>query len=274
MQRLSQVHHVTRGVLDQSSWPGRLAAFLTVAQVLAIPACSSPQVELERDPDRDAVAFAGARYPAPQPVPPGPPQVAVPPPPLIGRMARLPPPPPPADELEKEVQNAALRDEHTEVLLRGYFGVVEALYREFSARRGSEADYDPIPLLRVHSSLAPELQGLRRRAEALHGRYSAMAKQLGVELEGVSPQEHGGPPAKPTRAEKLKRLAAFTHCAGQDLKARLEHGEVLTAALAKGLSEDQVRANPPPGEQLARDMGLMMRTLDCSKHAARLMRER
>lgn len=263
---------MTRGAPDQFSWPRRLAAFLVLAQVLAIPACSSPQVELKQDPSRDAVAFAGARYPAPQPVPAGPPQVAVPPPPLAGRLARL--PPPPTDDLEKEVQNAALRDEHTEVLLRGYFGVVEALYREFSARRGSEADYDPIPLLRVHSSLAPELKGLQRRAEALHGRYAAMAKQLGVELEGAAPQDLGGAPAKPTRAEKLRRLAAFTYCAGQDLKARLEHGAVFTAALAKGLTEDQVRANPPPGEQLARDMGLMMRTLDCSKHAARLMRER
>ena len=152
--------------------------------------------------------------------------------------------------------------------------MVEALYREFSARRGSEEDYDPIPLLRVHSSLAPELQGLRRRAEALYDRYSAIAKQQGLALEGDQPQESGAPAARLTRADKLRRLAAFTFCAGRDLKARLEHGQALTAALAQGQTEDQLRKTPPPGEQLSRDMGLMMRTLDCSKHAGRLMRER
>lgn len=261
------------GASDQSAWPKRLAAFLVLTGALGTVACSSPQVEIRREPRLDAVAFAGAQYPAPQAMPAGTPQRAVPPPP--GRIARLPPPPGPDSDLAKEVQNAALRDEHTELLLRGYFGVVEALYREFSARRGAEADYDPIPLLRVHSSLAPELEGLHKRAEALYGRYAEMAKQLGVVLDGTQqPEPQDRPASPPGRAEKLRRLAAFTSCAGQDLKARLAHGEVLTAALAKGLGEDYVRKNPPPGEQLARDMGLMMRTLDCSKHAARLMRER
>ena len=272
MQRLSHGTVGQRGVSDQGNLARRLAAFLAFAGHWAA-ACSGPQVEVGRAPQMDAAAFAGASYPAPQAIRPGPPQVAVPPP--TARIARLPPPPGPASELAQEVRNAALRDEHTEVLLRGYFGVVEALYREFSARRGVDADYDPIPLLRVHSSLAPELQGLRRRADALHGRFVELAKELGIGLEGPpEPDSHSGGARQPGRAEKLRRLAIFTSCASQDLKARLQHGELLTDALSKGLREEHLRNHPPPGEQLARDMGLMMRTLDCSKHAARLMRER
>lgn len=201
-------------------------------------------------------------------------------------MARLPPPPPADAQLAEEMRNAALRDQHYEQLLRGYFGLVEALYREFGAQRGAEGSYDPLPLLRVHLELEPAMRGMVSRAAALETRLSEMAAQMGVAVkpadeasvdsEGDLPLGLGAkaPARNQSRAARLGRMIAFGRCTGDDLKARLEHSERMGQLRKAGKTDGELRSDPPPSVQMARDMGLMMRTLQCSKQASQLMQDR
>ena len=201
-------------------------------------------------------------------------------------MARLPPPPPADPQLAEEMRNAALRDQHYEQLLRGYFGVVEALYREFGAQRGAEGSYDPLPLLRVHLELGPAMRGMRSRAAALDVRLSEMAAQMGVAIKPASDEPEDAvrdlpmglgakaPARNQSRAARVGRMIAFARCVGDDLKARLEHSDRMGQLRKAGKSDDELRNDPPAPVQMARDMGLMVRTLQCSKQASQLMQDR
>jgi hypothetical protein len=263
-----------------------LRAVLAAVMPLAVSACGAAQVDRAAQERQEDAEFAGQAYPAPAPADAGRPQVAVPPTPAAARMARLPPPPPADPQLAQEMRNAALRDQHYEQLLRGYFGLVEALYREFGAQRGAEGSYDSLPLLRVHLELEPAMRGMVSRAAALDARLSEMAAQMGLAIKG--PEEASGdadrdlpmglgakaPARNQSRAARLGRMVAFSRCAGDDLKARLEHSDRLGQLRKAGKTDDDLRSDPPPPVQMARDMGLMMRTLQCSKQASQLMQDR
>lgn len=271
---------------SQARPPRRLPLGGLLAFAVAASACSAPQRDAAAgDPDGEPV-FAGVQYPAPAPTDPGQRQRAVPPPPAAPRVPRWPPPPPAEAELAEEMRNAALRDQHYEQLLRGYFGLVEALYREFGAHRGAEGPYDPLPLARVHLDLQPAMRGMARRAEALTARLGELAAQLGVAVKASAeaPAEAeaelvlapGGraPPRSQSRAARMGRIIAFGRCVGDDLQARLAHVERLAALRGAGKSDDELRADPPATVQMARDMALMVRTLQCSKQATQLMQDR
>ncbi len=259
-----------------------------VAAGLVVSGCGGGQVRRDPAIEAEDPVFAGQSYPSPAPVQTGQRQVATPPSLAAGRMARLPPPPPADDELAQEMRNAALRDQHYEQLLRGYFGLVEALYREFGAQRGAEGGYDPLPLLRLHLDLGPAMRGMASRAAALEAELAELARQVGVALQpaaeakelqepdGDGPIGLGAPSQvrSQTRAARMGRIIAFSRCVESDMRARLTHTERMEELRKSGKTDEQLRREPPSPVQMARDMAMMMRTLQCSKQASQLMQDR
>ncbi len=241
---------------------------LAVLGLAALAACGGPQVRSKPRP-QPPPQFANVRYPAPRPLPEEP--------------AQLPPAPmedddlfPHSDpiatvrrdrvEMARAMRNAALRDEAHADLLHGYFALVETLYRVMPARGSAPDNYDPVPLMRFHGEISSDLDTQRLRAEVLAERWSELAAEQGVDLNGSVDE--------PSVAGRLRLLTKFSRCARDDLDARWQHGQRWVVAKADRRSDAELRADPPAPQQFASDMLLLRKTLDCSRYLARVMRSR
>lgn len=243
-------------------------AGLVVVLGIGVLACGGSQVST-RPPPPSPKDFAGMQYPVPEALAAGEPQE---PPP---RMAAPPPVPrveilPEADgqasgvtALAQHVKNAAVRDRETEMLVRGYFALVETLYRVSAGQpNGRDPErYDPVPLMRFHGHLIGELGQMAARAAVLQGRYQDLAAEQHVDLTGSleAPGRHG----------KLRFYVRVTGCIRSDTEARMAHGANWLRAHDRG--EDALRTLEPPATRFAADMQLLARTVECSRLVARAL---
>ncbi len=214
----------------------------------------------------EPVKFAGVRYPPPSGLPASTPQ---PPPefseeapfsPRLGGLASVEPDPTPA-----QLRNAAVRDEATERLLRSYFALVEIIYRVTAIRHPSMAqgadDYDPLPLMRLHSQLSNELAHMEKHAVGLSLVWEAVALQLHVEMtDDLNANSLAG---------RLRVLLRATSCVRDDARERRSHAQVFEKALNGQADEQAMREALDPQKRFAADMQMLGRTVECAKMVGR-----
>ncbi len=240
------------------------------ASVLALggAGCGSAQVHKQPAPS-PTIRFADVAYPPPTPLPPGPVQLASAPAESDELLLRHPTktsPRPDRSALSHSMQNAAVRDQVHAELVHSYWTLVETLYRIMPARGNQPDRYDSLPLLRFHAETAADLDTLLLQADALGERWSELAAEQGVDLDGSLDE--------PSAAGKLRLFIKFSRCVRDDVQARRQHGKRWQVAKAHYSSDAELRGDPPPAVQFAGDMQLLKKTLDCSRYVARVMRGR
>jgi hypothetical protein len=181
-----------------------------------------------------------------------------------------PPPPQPFDDGSepRDLGNAAVRDQESIQLVRRYFHIAEAIYGVSKAGVGNEAlapaDYDPIPLARLHAQRLAELAQLALRAGALADSWRRLAEAMAIPLAGDS--EGLG------RAGRLRLFHDLASCMADDSQARADHGMGYLRALQSGGTDAVFRQAVPAGVRHAADLRLLARTLSCTRTASRTFR--
>ena len=237
-----------------------------ILAALGLSGCSSAEVRGSASPE-EPPNFSGIGYPAPAAVDPGPAQLP------LAEQTDLPLPsgvrrqaPVDAGQMAQQLRNAALRDQEHERLGRQYFGLVELLSRVGAGKGESADNYDPLPLYRLHHELRQEMSHMRTRAQALAARWHEIAVQLGIPLLGDT--------EAPGREGRLRLVARYAECVIADLDHRLAHGVRFQLAKKSGVSDDDLRQDPPPGMQYVQDIRMMAQTLECVRLSSRVLRGR
>jgi hypothetical protein len=247
-------------MLDPQRYLARVG--LAAAAMALVVGCRTSSQVVEASPDDPG--FQGLRYPAPEPSSPS---DRLPPPPTPGEgMVEAAPAPPgvaaPDEGLAEAVQNAAVRDQETERLARGYFVLVEALYRMSSARSATDGEtYDPLPLSRLHADLVNELNDLARRAAVLQARYLEIATQQSIDLAGDD--------EAPGRAGRVRFYFRMTTCVRRDTEDRASDGERHLKSVASGVGDDPPASPAQTVKRHANDLKRLAHTLECSRLVSR-----
>lgn len=255
----------------RSGFRAALATALLTA--LAATACGSAAPAIRES--RPVVSYAGTQLPAPVAPERGPEQ-----PPAVPDPADAPPPPPTptrhsadassAPAYSEALRNAGRRDEETERLTRHYLSLLSTMAQVAAARAAHQSaeNYDPVPVMRLHAQVAPELGSMVARASLLAGHWAAVAQQLGLPL----------PPAAGSsgtdREGRLRLLVATCACIRDDASDRMAQGAVWQAAHDAGLDDAAIRKREGTPQRYLADMEQLARTVDCSQRALEVLRRR
>ncbi len=174
----------------------------------------------------------------------------------------------PAPDYAASLANAARRDEETERLTRNYLAMLSTLAQVSALRAANQTaeNYDPIPILRLHAQMAPELGTLAARAGLLQLHWSELAGRLGLPL----PPAAGS--AGKDREGRIRLLVATCGCIRQDASARFSQGSVWLQARDAGLDDAAIRKREGTPMRYMADMEQLARTVDCSQRALEVLR--
>lgn len=251
---------------------------LTGLSLFAGCGSSSPALRASPRP----VSYAGTQLPAPVPLARGPEQ-----PPAVPDPADAAPPSPASLRAQADasrraqaaaerpayseaLRNAARRDEETERLTRHYLSLLSTMAQVAAARAAHQTaeHYDPVPVMRLHAQMAPELGSMVARATLLAGHWAALASQLGLPL----PPAAGSDGAD--REGRLRLLVATCGCIRDDAGERMAHGAIWQAAHDAGLDDAVIRKKEGTPQRYLADMEQLSRTVDCSQRALEVLRRR
>lgn len=171
-------------------------------------------------------------------------------------------------EFSEALRNAARRDEETERVTRHYLSMLSTMAQIAAARAASQTaeSYDPVPVMRLHAQIAPELGMLAARASLLQRHWAALAGQLGLALPPVVGS------SGTDREGRVRLLVATCGCIRQDATERMAHGATWQTAHDAGIDDAVIRRREGTPQRYLADMEQLARTVDCSQRALEVLR--